>query len=96
MKWIIHPRKEHQQVQRRNLWLKMEKHLKNAKRLMMIYTRLPKNLRKSSHIHLGVEKDVVNLSGYICLTVVCDDYILYAYCESIFHFHFDSGQGSVG
>jgi hypothetical protein len=29
---------------------------------------------------------VVNLSGYICLTVVCDDYILYAYCESIFIF----------
>jgi hypothetical protein len=32
---------------------------------------------------------VVNLSGYICLTDVCDDYILYAYCESVFIFIVD-------
>ncbi|KAG4397736.1 hypothetical protein JHK82_028744 [Glycine max] len=37
MKLIIHPRKkEYQQVHRRNLWLKVEKHLESVRRLMMI------------------------------------------------------------
>jgi len=32
---------------------------------------------------------VVNFSNYIFLTIVYDDYILYAYCESIFIFIVD-------
>ena len=37
MKLIIHPRKkEYQQVHRRNLWLKVKKHLESVRRLMMI------------------------------------------------------------
>ena len=79
MKLIIHPRRrEDQRVHRRNLWLRVEKHRKRVKRLMMMYKNLRNHL-KSSLIQPDERKDAVEIAilfvfnfhpwGYTCAKV---------------------------